>query len=75
MPLGQALSTVYYLADEWGWRRDVLAALGVEEADVIRRDAILEPPAPARPAARGEARIAEIAGFIEGMGGGEFHGG
>jgi len=42
LPAHVGLSVAYALCDEWMWRRDVLAALGVE--DPGRLDSILEEP-------------------------------
>lgn len=33
MPLSDALSAIYVIADEWMWRRSVLAAMGVKDPD------------------------------------------
>lgn len=57
-----------YLADEWGWRRDVLTGLGIEAGELDRREDALVPVAVA-PVARGAARAAEIRAFVAEFGG------
>lgn len=61
LPVRQGLSVLYVLADEWMWRRDLLALLGAK--DPGRLDTALQPAAPAGQSAQW-ARVAAMGGEI-----------
>ena len=58
---------MFVLAGDWAHRRDLLAALGVTEEGLDRMETVANPEPMYR--AQGADRAAEIAAFVEGMGG------